>query len=376
MTTENPTFIGEGTYGCVARPSLTCENSPPNLDYTNKVSKLMTKKHALKELDKYKTVLNIPGVEKYLIPKPHFCKPSDTATFREFFSHCQNKKLQNPDAKLRLLILEDGGISLENVVMLLPKMSAVDFKLFVCSWGKIIDAVCFLAKHKIIHHDLKLGNIVYNVQTGDLKFIDFGKVTTMSNFVLISSDNQNNEGTSWFNYPVETQCANKSDFLEKGDCAVFRDSMEYDAFIRKAAMTFDMYSIGLVFKELVELIFKFHELTENPIFQEVPMAFFQDCKKLGEKMSDPELKKRVFSPCKFQESFAKICKTHQLTCSAPNKLSTALVKKLETVEHVICRGRKKTWNPFTNKCVNKCAKGFYRKKVNTRKFKCVKGFKN
>jgi serine/threonine protein kinase len=384
MAPANPQLIGEGTYGCVSRPSLTCENSP-SMDYTNKVSKLMTKRHAQKELAVYNTALNIPGIETYLIPKPHICKPNDNSAFREFFSQCENKKLR--DSELRLLILEDGGVALEDVFALLPNMSVVDFTLFVCSWGKIIDAACFLATHKIMHHDLKLGNIVYNVQTGSLKFIDFGKVKPMSEFVSISSKNQNLEGTSWFNYPVETKCTNKEDFLQKKDCSVFRHGMDYDAFIMKAAETFDMFSIGLVFKELVELMEKFHDF-DNKLFADggIPIAFFKECYVLGEQMSNPDLKHRAFSPCEFQESFAKLCARHKLRCTAPNKLSASLVRHLEDVEHVVdidnfadkCKLKKKTLNPYTNKCVKKCGKGFVRKKMpksQTRKnglFKCVK----
>lgn len=332
---ENPQLIGEGSYGCVSRPSLTCQDRP-FMDYENKVSKLMTKRHARRELHDYETVLNIPGIKEYLIPKPHICKPNDNSAFREFLSHCSRSNLKKPDVKLRLLILEDGGIALEDVFMLLPQMSLEDFKLFVCSWGKIIDAVCFLASHKIMHHDLKLGNIVYNLQTGILKFIDFGKVKTMSDFISISTHDQNQEGASWFNYPVETECTNKTDFHEKLDCSIFRDDMDYADFIKKAAMTFDMYSIGLVFKELVKLMTKYHDLVKkSPLFKEIPLAFFEECHDLGGEMSDPNLKKRAFSPCKFQESFAKICETYKLKCKAPNKLSTELVKSLENVDHVI-----------------------------------------
>ena len=35
---ENTNVIGEGTYGCVHKPSLKCKNKP-GLDYKNKVSK-------------------------------------------------------------------------------------------------------------------------------------------------------------------------------------------------------------------------------------------------------------------------------------------------------------------------------------------------
>ena len=103
-------------------------------------------------------------------------------------------------------------------------------------------------------------------------------------------------------------------------------------------------------------------------------------------MSNPDLKHRAFSPCEFQESFAKICARHRLSCSAPNILSASLVERLMNTDHVVdidnfadkCKLKRKTLNPYTNKCVKKCPKGFVRKKKpksQTRKkglFKCVK----
>ena len=42
--------IGEGTYGCVHKPSLKCEDNKIISNYNDKISKIMKNKHAQIEM--------------------------------------------------------------------------------------------------------------------------------------------------------------------------------------------------------------------------------------------------------------------------------------------------------------------------------------
>ena len=52
--TETPKFFREGTYGCVHKPSLKCKDKTIISKYNDKISKIMTKKNALEEMQSYK----------------------------------------------------------------------------------------------------------------------------------------------------------------------------------------------------------------------------------------------------------------------------------------------------------------------------------
>ena len=54
--------IGEGSYGCVHRPSLTCKDK--KIDYKNKISKLMTQKHLNTEIAEYDRIANNLDTDK------------------------------------------------------------------------------------------------------------------------------------------------------------------------------------------------------------------------------------------------------------------------------------------------------------------------
>ena len=58
---KEPEVIGEGTYGCVTKPSLVCKGSKRN--YSHKVSKIMIKKYAKKEHNDMKQITKIDGID-------------------------------------------------------------------------------------------------------------------------------------------------------------------------------------------------------------------------------------------------------------------------------------------------------------------------
>ena len=52
-------IVGQGTYGCVIKPALKCDNSEKKIKdkhYNNKVSKIMFDRHAKDELKELKYI--------------------------------------------------------------------------------------------------------------------------------------------------------------------------------------------------------------------------------------------------------------------------------------------------------------------------------
>ena len=68
--------IGEGSYGCVHKPSLKCKNKP-KLSYKNKVSKVLLKSAAKEELEEYKNLKNADKKNEFYVGKPVSCEIED-----------------------------------------------------------------------------------------------------------------------------------------------------------------------------------------------------------------------------------------------------------------------------------------------------------
>jgi len=180
---QEPNIIGEGTYGCVHRPSLTCSKKP-KVSYQNKTSKLLSKKDATKELKEYKNVSDADPVDEFYLGKPVKCPPDVLVPSN--VTAAQKCKLANYTGfsldRYNLLIMEDGG---ENIYTYAASLNELDpspaitkkCELFLLESLRLFKGLLIFKQKGLVHHDLKPQNIVYNESKNRLNFIDFGLMT-------------------------------------------------------------------------------------------------------------------------------------------------------------------------------------------------------
>lgn len=279
-------IVGEGTYGCVTKPSLKCDTPQ---DYKDRVSKLMTREDAINEMAEMEYLLKIKNIEKYVLRLPKLCNPLDSKEFHKALEKCQSPRIlraskENPKG-FRLLLLDDGGVDLTKFVKknILKSLSPNDINIFFTSILQLFEGVSFFRDNDIIHHDIKLPNIVYNVKNSKIKFIDFGIMTKRSTFIRTSSENRNEIAQSWSYFPKEFSCVNKGDFDKMWKCSNYRNK-PYDQFVKKAADTFDSYCLSFGLKDLFsKLVGKISHIHND---------FFQKSKLLMEEYCDSDIFKR------------------------------------------------------------------------------------
>jgi serine/threonine protein kinase len=177
---QEPTIIGQGTYGCVHRPSLTCSKKP-KISYHNKTSKLLSKKESNGELKEYKNVSAADPSDEFYLGKPVKCSPdilvpsNITAAKKCNMAFFPGFSL----ADYNLLIMEDGG---ENLYTYSDALNNLDpnpsitkkCELFLLESLRLFKGLVVFKQNGIVHHDLKPQNIVYNESKNRLNFIDFG----------------------------------------------------------------------------------------------------------------------------------------------------------------------------------------------------------
>jgi hypothetical protein len=149
-----PEVIGEGAFGCVHSPSLHCKNKP-KIDYTDKVSKLMDRKDALKELGEYIGIENADPHHKYYLGKPILCKPDNSEITKTAMKKC---KAQFSDKAL--LIMKDGGLNVRKLTMGWSKMPITPELInevgdFWLDTHKLLIGLKLFLANDIVHHDLK-----------------------------------------------------------------------------------------------------------------------------------------------------------------------------------------------------------------------------
>ena len=372
----NKKVIGEGTYGCVVKEPLECENNGKKYDYKDKVSKVLTKHSGLEELQEMKDIAKIKGIDKYALNVPEMCKPKLSREFYDVVSKCRGRSVsstfQNEINQLRLLILENGGNDLNTIKnKIYPTFSNDDKKKFFTSLLTLINGVDFFVKNNTVHHDIKEGNIVYNIDTGISKFIDFGLATKKDKIIKEAKGRGYGFAVSHSYFPPETSCLNKFDFNNNNNskCAKLKTHFkQHDLFLEKAVDSFDLYclSFGLL------------NLTQSLQYEEEDASnvanFLEELVYLFQKYTTPFLPDRLTNIVKLKKDYKELLELYNMydtnkptpsieSIQLSNKHSFAIDTKRENQ----CPPRKPDFNPFTKKCTVKCKDG----KVRNEKFRCV-----
>ena len=203
--------IASGGFGCVFRPSLKCKMV--NDREPNKISKLMTSKHALAEYNEVlilKNILNkIPNYTNYFIIDGFtICQPdkltkSDLTDFKKcsalpkdsIISTNINKSLD----KLLLINIPDGGEALDNFIYMHSAYQEI-IKINKSMIQLYMNGIIPMNKLNVYHSDIKDSNILISrKKDGSLnaKLIDWGLT------VIYNPKNKEDVPENWNGRPFQ-----------------------------------------------------------------------------------------------------------------------------------------------------------------------------
>ena len=153
-----------GGYGCIYKPSIDCDGK--NTKNDNYISKLQVENDSsnneLKISSKLKKYTNF-----FVIPNKH-CKIS-------------KKKIEKDDCPIvkqhdDLVLFEMKYVPNRSFFDILTEDDLLERQIFVLlfNYSALLKSLHILKKHNIIHYDLKLDNILYDIVEEYPKIIDFG----------------------------------------------------------------------------------------------------------------------------------------------------------------------------------------------------------
>jgi len=210
-----PAVIGQGSYGCVHKPSLKCKDET-GITYVNKVSKILSKPDAKKEIAEYSKVSRADKKNQFYLGKPEDCEVDESQFNVNAIRKCTigDRAAQNL-SKYQLILMENGG---ENIVTYTDKMrtwsrsemSTENCEKFAIEALRLFAGLKVFLDKGLVHFDLKPQNLVYNEETNRLNFIDFGMM--QSKKPLINQSKKSNCTSAFFHwsYPWELRYVNKN----------------------------------------------------------------------------------------------------------------------------------------------------------------------
>lgn len=176
---SEPIILGEGTFGTVFKPAIPCDLP---LDLTNTISKVMKTENAeaeLKEFDK------IEELEPYHIGKPVLCEISQENFDKYVVAQSSNIIAVNGhDARnYRMLQYNYGGRDLSIFVVDMKRLPPEIISIFWRETIRLWEGIREFMRSGLSHGDIKPQNIVFNYDTHELKYIDFGNMARISELV-------------------------------------------------------------------------------------------------------------------------------------------------------------------------------------------------
>ena len=217
---DSSEVVGEGTYGCVHKPSLNCEkeNRPP----PNKITKLMKDSEAEKEYAEYDIMEQVDPKHDYYLGAPKKCKVDVNIYNQKSAAKCSRLKKEDSNltrnlAKYMLLVMENGGDNLEDFADNAKKWpkNAENIQRIEHFWleaHRVLGGVKAFLDHGYIHHDLKPQNIVYNVENGRINLIDFGMMQKKSNVIKEAARSKYGFSIYHWSFPLDTKYLNRSNY--------------------------------------------------------------------------------------------------------------------------------------------------------------------
>jgi serine/threonine protein kinase len=280
--------IGEGSYGCVQKPSLHCEHAPkPNFDYKGYVSKLMKTKRAEEELTEFVKFHHYDPNDEYHLGTPIMCKPDLTEP---------NVMKDIKDCKR---LSSDVNAHPENYDLLVMKYGGPDLKIFckdvitqylkANKWEKsdkfwlevhhLIRGLQFFRDSGIVHNDLKPQNILFDTKTSKLMFIDFGLMQTRAEIIRTSKNNTNNQAVFHWSYPLDCGIMDYNGYSKyrRGTANGYRKLVK-DELIGMLVSDLKTNTSGLKLKkpEAFELFFSYINPTGKDMSSAAKYAFIEE----------------------------------------------------------------------------------------------------
>jgi serine/threonine protein kinase len=224
-TLKKRKIIGEGSYGCVHKPSLHClkdsfdQKIPKN--YENYVSKIMKTEDAQKELDEFLVIKTYDRENEYHLGTPILCQPElNNKIINKDIAKC--KYIKSADIKknpndYKLLLIDFGGPDLKQLCnaelkKYLAKNTTTKSDQFWLEVHHLLKGIQFFKKNGLVHNDIKPQNILFNLKTGKLVFIDFGLTRSKKEIIKSSKESDNFLGIYHWSYPFECGLMNQKKY--------------------------------------------------------------------------------------------------------------------------------------------------------------------
>jgi hypothetical protein len=218
--------------------------------------------------------------------------------------------------------------------------------------------------------------MVYNVNNGRAKYIDFGLMTNFKRFAKRCNTNSERLGISHSYYAPENSCSNKYSFnSSKYKCTKVKEHFKtHEDFISYLQKSFDIYCLSLALLNMANIC---NSNNRSSLKKDaISLTFFPELIVLLREYFITDVSKRNINILELKEKYVSLLKKYDYYLKKAPEPSPLVVEAIEKIKKKEikadlaknCPPAKPVLNPATNRCVAECKTGFIRNKS----FRCVK----
>jgi len=200
MVYNEPRIVGEGSYGCVVYPPVSCLKTDTSPVDKNRVGKIFRDKHQFKKEVRFSEKIEVIDPEHTsFLPILGTCSTSiENVMDHPVAYRCDNvKKSTRMNARFHQILMPYGGNRIDKYFAA-EKHTPV--RSFVHITQPLIEGIQKLQQKGYCHQDIKLGNILVT-STGRAMYIDFSLMIKLKD--VFHSGNARKLKHSYFVYPLE-----------------------------------------------------------------------------------------------------------------------------------------------------------------------------
>lgn len=177
-------FFGEGTYGCTFSPPPSCSGAETNIaklphNHAHIMAKIFRKQEELDNEWSYATqIAKIDPEQKIFLYSAARCETSSKNVRADPQSRSCTilKSVPRKPTTMYMSKMKRGGMTLDDLV----RKNSVSLQQIIPIMLPVLEGIRKLIKNKLIHHDLKFDNVLYDPVTKTTNIIDFGLMVSMT----------------------------------------------------------------------------------------------------------------------------------------------------------------------------------------------------
>lgn len=172
-------YLDKGSFGCIIKPNLKCNGT---FGTANEITKFFFKKSDyLIEKKNHEKMEKMDKQNSFIVKKISNCKIILTS---EIKNKIKNLNLCNLDNDVIYQITyEYGGIDLMNIFYKnTDKLLKINLFNLLQKFSNIFEGLSTINNNNLMHFDIRINNILYNIEKNKFNIIDFGIMTKINQY--------------------------------------------------------------------------------------------------------------------------------------------------------------------------------------------------